>query len=305
MIGTVDPGDGQPPLTRDDLPTPPRRIRYCICVARAGSLSGEAEPYRIFGTFGGLPFWQGGLTVVAAAPGAGKTSWLLQMTHAAAAANFPAAIACYEHTAQELKFRLGKQAEAIAWLHRGGQDRMAVEAELGRGGEAVLLALSGEEDTLRAVEESLIERYSFPRQGPALVCIDYLQRIPQTGDGLLAGTGGGGRQAMLPGSGGNGGGAAAGLRALARRGGWAIAAASALRRSSYRRAARLEDLLGDERLAYEPDRILYMHRAGAGGLDGSDRIEVQTIKDRTGPLNTRQAVFMGSSFYLHFLDEAR
>ena len=40
---------------------------------RAGVI-GVPTPYKIFGEFAGLPFWGGGLTLLAAAPGVGKTS---------------------------------------------------------------------------------------------------------------------------------------------------------------------------------------------------------------------------------------
>ena len=70
---------------------------------RSGTI-GNVNPYRFFGTFAGLPFWGGGLTLLAAAPGVGKTSWAGRMILEAAIANIPAALVCYEHTAEELKF---------------------------------------------------------------------------------------------------------------------------------------------------------------------------------------------------------
>ena len=72
---------------------------------RAGVI-GVPTPYKIFGEFAGLPFWGGGLTLLAAAPGVGKTSWMLRMLFDAAAQNVPAAIGCYEHTEEELKYRM-------------------------------------------------------------------------------------------------------------------------------------------------------------------------------------------------------
>ena len=41
--------------------------------------TGIPDPYHFFGTYAGLPFWGGGLTLLAAAPGIGKTSWMLRM----------------------------------------------------------------------------------------------------------------------------------------------------------------------------------------------------------------------------------
>ena len=74
--------------------------------------TGNPTPYQFFGTFAGLPFWSGGLTLLAAAPGIGKTSWLLRMLYEASDARFPAAIGCYEHTTDELKYRLHLQSQA-------------------------------------------------------------------------------------------------------------------------------------------------------------------------------------------------
>ena len=67
---------------------------------------GNPQPYQFFGTFAGLSFWPGGLSLLAAAPGIGKTSWLLRMVFEAARQGFPAALGCYEHTSEELKYRL-------------------------------------------------------------------------------------------------------------------------------------------------------------------------------------------------------
>jgi len=142
---------------------------------------GDPQPYTFFGTFGGLPFWPGGLTLLAAAPGVGKTSWLLRMIHEAAGADIPAALGCYEHTAEELKYRLRRQAEAAVAGSHGTASPQAVEAILARGGEAVLLSLSDQEDTVRAVEEMLLMDYGFPDRGTALLALDYLQRAPVVG----------------------------------------------------------------------------------------------------------------------------
>ena len=50
--------------------------------------------------------------MLAAAPGIGKTRWMLRMLLEAATERMPCAIGCYEHTEDELKYRLSKQAEA-------------------------------------------------------------------------------------------------------------------------------------------------------------------------------------------------
>jgi hypothetical protein len=47
-------------------------------MARIAS-TGIPTPYYVFGTYAGVPFWGGGLTLLSAAPGIGKTSWMLRM----------------------------------------------------------------------------------------------------------------------------------------------------------------------------------------------------------------------------------
>jgi hypothetical protein len=247
---------------------------------------GNPQPYAFFGTFGGLPFWPGGLTLLAAAPGVGKTSWLLRMVHEAAGANTPAALGCYEHTAEELKYRLRRQAEAAVAGPHANASPQATEAYLARGSQAVLLPLSDQEDTARAVEETLLLDYGFPEEGTALLALDYLQRVPVVG---LAG--------MIPEER-RGGEAAAALHDLARRRGWALIAACALRAQGYASQGELGDLLGDERVAYEADRVLLLRRA-ARPLDcGCVAISVGTLKDRTGPQRSFTIQFWGERFYL-------
>lgn len=251
---------------------------------RAGML-GDPEPYSFFGTFGGLPFWPGGLTLLAAAPGVGKTSWLLRMVHEAAAADVPAALGCYEHTAEELKFRLRRQAEAsVAGPHRPASTQ-EVETRLARGGQAVLLSLSGQEDTIRVVEEILLMDYGFPDQGAVLLALDYLQRVPVVG---LAG--------MVP-EARRGGEAAAALRDLGRRRGWAVIAACALRAEGFAGGGELSDLLGDERVAYEADRVLLLRREESPQDCGCGAISAWTLKDRAGPQRKFNLEFWGERFY--------
>ena len=251
---------------------------------RAGML-GDPEPYSFFGTFGGLSFWPGGLTLLAAAPGVGKTSWLLRMVHEAAGADIPSALGCYEHTAEELKFRLRRQAEAAVAGPHGAATPQAVETCLARSSQAVLLSLSDQEDTIRFVEEILLMDYGFPGQGPVLLALDYLQRAPVVG---LAG--------MVPEER-RGGEAAAALRALGRRRGWAVIAACALRAEGFAGQGELSDLLGDERVAYEADRVLLLRREGKPQDCGCVAISVWTLKDRTGPQRIFSLEFWGERFY--------
>ncbi len=251
---------------------------------RAGVI-GNPRPYQSFGTFAGLLFWPGSLTLLAAAPGVGKTSWLLRVVQEASAASYPAAIGCYEHTSEELKFRLHLQAEAALAGPHEPADGLSVEQELARSSQVVLLSLSDQEDTIRALEEILLEDYGFPERGPALLAVDYLQRIPVVG---LTG--------QVPEET-RSGEAAAGLRALARRRGWAILTASALKAAHFADGHDLSALLGDERVAYEADRVLLIRRNGPVRDCGCTTLDVSTLKDRAGPAQNWQLSFWGARFY--------
>ncbi|MGD8752579.1 MAG: DnaB-like helicase C-terminal domain-containing protein [Anaerolineales bacterium] len=253
-------------------------------MARA-SVIGNPQPYRCFGTFAGLPFWPGGLTLVAAAPGVGKTSWLLRTVFEALTAGFPAALGCYEHTAEELKYRLQLQTNAAVAGPHGEPDEVDVENLLATGGETVLLALSSREDTIRAIEQILLEDYAFPEKGPAVLAVDYLQRIPMVGlTGLVP-------EDQRSGE------AAAGLRDLARKRGWAVIVACALRGGHFRGANDLSALLGDERVSYEADRVLLAQRSGPVHPCGCVMLDVHTLKNRTGPAHIWQMGFWGERFY--------
>jgi len=253
-------------------------------VARAGIVS-NLHPYKFFGTFAGLPFWPGGLTLLAAAPGVGKTSWLLRVVFEASASDFPAALGCYEHTAEELKYRLRLQSEAAVAGPHEDADEVNVENLLASGSQTVLLPLSDRDDTLRAIEEILLEDYDFPEQGPALLAVDYLQRIPVIGlTGLVPGDQRSGE-------------AAAGLRKLAQRHGWAVMAACALKSEHFAGGIALSSLLGDERVPYEADRVLLIQRDGAVQKCGCVNLDVYTLKNRTGPARTCQLAFWGERFY--------
>ena len=147
---------------------------------RSGTL-GNPQPYLHFGTYAGLPFWGGGLTLLAAAPGIGKTSWLLRMLYESASVQVPSAIGCYEHTPEELRFRMYLQVEAVTSGPHGKANEKQVENALARASEAVLLHLSYQEDTVRALEDTLLHDYGFPLHGPAFLAVDYLNRVPVVG----------------------------------------------------------------------------------------------------------------------------
>ena len=253
---------------------------------RAGVI-GVPTPYQIFGEFAGLPFWGGGLTLLAAAPGVGKTSWMLRMLFEASTQAFPAAIGCYEHTEEELKFRLSQQALAFLAGPHGQANAFALEDKLAEAGNAVLLSLDDRRDTVRGLEDVLLHTYNFPEKGPALLTVDYLNRMPVVG---LTG--------MIPLEQ-RSGEAAAALRAMSRRHNWAIIVAAALKSESFslEEGFNLAHLLGDERVPYEADRVLLVSRAGEPAKCGCLNLVVHTLKDRTGPTRTWKLQFWGERFF--------
>jgi predicted ATP-dependent serine protease len=251
---------------------------------RVGIL-GSPKPYFAFGTFAGLSFWAGGLTLLAASPGVGKTSWAGRMILEASMAGIPAGLVCYEHTAEELKYRLQQQAKAALGGAHGAVAETTLYAHLAKAANAVLLPVDSREDTSRSIEEELINVYGFPRTGPALVVVDYLQRIPVVGlSGLVESD----RQS---------GEAAAELRALSRRHGWAVLAPAALEKDSFIIGNELSALMGDERVPYEADRVLLVRKRGEKKACGCFGLSVHTLKDRTGPERTWLLDFWGERFY--------
>lgn len=257
---------------------------------RSGTL-GNPQPYIPFGLFAGLPFWGGGLTLLASAPGIGKTSWLLRMLFEAAARRFPSVIGCYEHTAEELRYRLFLQVEALTCGPHKKAPQEKVEASLAQASEAVLLPLNSREDTVRALEDRLLHDYAFPLKGPALVAVDYLNRVPVVGlTGMLGEEGRSGE-------------AAASLREMARQHGWALIAAAALKSKNFNDGDDLSALLGDERVPYEADRVLVLRRKGDVQKCECTPLEVITLKDRTGPPRNFPMQFWGSRFYPALEDE--
>jgi hypothetical protein len=253
---------------------------------RAGVI-GVPTPYKIFGEFAGLPFWGGGLTLLAAAPGVGKTSWMLRMLFDAAVKNVPTAIGCYEHTEEELKYRISQQVTAMLAGPHGEVEPFAKEDKLAECGNAVLLSLDDRRDTVRGLEDVLLNTYNFPQKGNALLTVDYLNRMPVVG---LTG--------MIPlelrsGE------AAAALRAMSRRHEWAIIVAAALKAESFYldEDFNLGHLLGDERVPYEADRVLLVSRDGDPAKCGCLNLVVHTLKDRTGPTRTWKLQFWGERFY--------
>lgn len=253
-------------------------------MTRAGT-AGRPNPYQPFGVFAGLPVWGGGLTLMAAGPGVGKTSWAGRILLEASIQGVPAAMANYEHNEDEMKFRLRQQATAaLAGPHVEVSDE-EVEAHLAKAANAVLLPLEIDEDTPRSIENALLEDYGFPNKGHAVVIVDYLNCVPVVG---LTGMVEPARQS---------GDAAAQLRAISRRHGWAIITPAALEKNSFNEGDDLSGLLGDERVPYRADRVLLIRRDGEKRECGCVRLKVSTLKDRSGPVRTWYLDFWGERFY--------
>jgi len=254
-------------------------------MSRVGTVT-QYSPYEIFGTFGGVPFWPGSLTLLPASPGAGKTSLLLKMIFEAASANIPAAIACYEHTEEELKFRLRGQAKAMVGGAHGSVGDEATELHLAKCSAAILMATSYREHTIRSIEDELLMTYKLPEKGYALVAIDYLNVIPVVGlTGLVPVEYKSGE-------------AAAALRDMGKKHGWAIIAAAAMKSDAFiKDDPGLDDLFGDERVPYEADRVIFMRKEGIPRECGCVYLTAIVKKDRNGPERTWQMDFWGERFY--------
>jgi hypothetical protein len=118
-----------------------------------------------------------------------------------------------------------------------------------------------------------------------LIAVDYLNRVPVIG---LTGMLGEDKKS---------GEAAASLREMARLHGWAVIAAAALKSAHFTAGEELSALLGDERVPYEADRILLVQRNGEVAGCGCAPLEVNTLKDRTGPTRRFPMQFWGERFY--------
>jgi hypothetical protein len=212
-----------------------------------------------------------------------------------ASQRMPSALGCYEHTEDELKYRLSKQAEAKVYGPHSPASIVDVEKTLARCAEGVLLALNDKTDTIRSLEETLLKIYGFPDQGNALVLVDYLNRVPVVG---LSGI-----QPVEVRSGD----AAIELREMAKRHGWAVLAAAALDAESFNKASGiydLSDLFGDERVPYTADRVYVVARDRLSTMPcNCVNLKVHTLKDRTGPTRQFDMQFWGERFYPVLEDE--
>ena len=260
-----------------------------------GALVGSA-PYVIQGTFGELAFWKGGLTLLAAFPGTGKTSWLLRMVAEASAAGVPSALICYEHSPQELAYRLDRQAEGVVAGAHGNPDPKRVARVRATWARAHLVHASDEEDTPRSIERFLKTDLGIRPGDFALIAVDYLQRVPVTRLGGLVPPHLSGWVAAVE------------LRKMAIRNGWAVVAAAAVkvqggraREDGTKNMAEiaeqsLGDVLGDDRITYEVDRVIHMVRTETLPC-GCARIRAHVVKDRVGKMASFPITFWGGRYY--------
>jgi hypothetical protein len=205
----------------------------------------------------------------------------------AAAVGVSSAMGCYEHTEDELKYRLSKQAEAVVGGPHAEIRQTDVENVLAQSANGILMALDDKKDTVRSLEESLLKLYGFPEKGHALILVDYLNRVPVVG---LTGI-----QPVETRSGD----AAIELREMAKRHGWAVLAAAALDAASFagKDEFDLSDLFGDERVPYTADRVYVIARRGQPVSCGCVDLAIHTLKDRTGPIRDWDVQFWGERFY--------
>ena len=259
-------------------------------------------PYEPFGVFAGLPFWPGGLTLVAAAPGVGKTSWVLHLTAEAARQGVPAAFLCYEHTPEELRYRLRAQAAGTLFGPHPVREEetedaaRSIEERMAQSGRLFLARPDDRMETPERLERLLKD--VLPAGKPALVGVDYLQRIPYVD---VAGR-------VLTSHQGRDGAVAAAFKRMALENEWHIVLIAALEKTRFHAdrdaiealrqnpGAALAALLGDERVAYEADRVLVLFRAGVRSCGCCYVWTMVAAKDRIAPLRTKQVVFWGRRF---------
>lgn len=253
-------------------------------MSRAGTL-GNPKPYEFFATLAGLPMWRGSITMLGAAPGIGKTSWAGRMSLEASLQGIPTAHLCYEHTEEELKFRLYQQAKAELVGPHDTVDETALEARLAESGNLVFENLNNQEDTPRRIEDLLLNTYNFPNKGSALVTVDYLSCVP-----VYTYLGAVGPELQ-------GGEATYQLRDMARRHGWALIVPCALKAENFLEGDDLSALFGDERIGYGADRVVLFREEGPKRPCGCQRLQVSTLKDRSGPKRTWHLDFWGERFY--------
>ena len=163
--------------------------------------------------------------------------------------------------------------------------RKKLRSALARASEAVLLSLNSQEDTVRALEDMLIHDYAFPVKGPALIAVDYLNRVPVVGlTGMMNEEGRSGE-------------AAAALREMARHHGWAVIAAAALKSEVSKMVMICLPCWAMNVSRMKRTVCWWFKRSGEVRECGCAPLEVITLKDRTGPARRCPMQFWGERFY--------
>jgi len=217
--------------------------------------------------FHGFPFRAGEVTLLAAAPGAGKTSWALALASTATAQKIPTGFFCYEMTPYEILERLGRQAtgKTLSDPHDepDGEEGQRLLAQAGM----MLVETPTEKDTPDRLVQIMEE--AFPHASPALlvVVVGKFKRIAQEK-------------------------------------GWHVLLIAALEKTFFvpdmellQNPARiLATLLGDERVVYDPDRVLALFRGKTHSCGCCYDLNLVVAKDRRGPVQVQAWVFRGRWF---------
>ncbi len=260
-----------------------------------------------FFRFAGFDFRPGGLTLLAAAPGAGKTSWLLALLAEATRQRVPAALLCYELTPDEIIDRLREQA---AGLVVGPHEEITTEEErqqqerLIANAAGLFLDTPSARDTPERLRTRIRDAFA-DKKGPVLVGVDYLQRVPYVDSlGRLLGPDQG-RDGVVTGV----------FKQMAQEEGWHIILVAALEKGSFafeehqrllqtNPATALAALLGDERVAYDPDRVLVLFRSETLSCGCCYNLNMLVAKDRTGPVRRLAWRFYGRRYLPVRLEDA-
>ena len=242
--------------------------------------------------FHGFPFRAGEVTLLAAAPGAGKTSWALALASTATAQKIPTGFFCYEMTPYEILERLGRQAtgKTLADPHDepDGEEGQRLLAQAGM----MLVETPTEKDTPDRLVQIMEE--AFPHASPALLVVDYLQRVPYVDhEGRRLGAHQG-RDGTVVGK----------FKRIAQEKGWHVLLIAALEKTFFvpdmkllQNPARiLATLLGDERVVYDPDRVLALFRGKTHSCGCCYDLNLVVAKDRRGPVQVQAWVFRGRWF---------
>lgn len=241
---------------------------------------------------------QGGLYVLAARPGAGKTSCALSIV-ASVAATRPCLFYSLEVDRSDLALKLTSARTGIPFdrLERGGlvgaeQEQVDAVIEEARGWNMTVCDLS--DVTVQRVR-STVRRQCLAGQPPALVVVDYLQLLGGSSQDQTEYE----KISEITRT----------LKILAREAKVPVLALSQMSRDSEKgqgnepRAPRLSDLRGSGTIEQDADAVLFLHQTGKSGEGESEtrKIKVVVAKSRFGPTGECDYLFRPAS--MAFLPE--